>query len=50
MMSSYFKTVNSPETEPERLLTNNYYSHTTIPLYLNKRDKGLMENDRPAKF
>lgn len=30
--------------EPKRLITNNYYSHTTIPLYLNKKDKGHMEN------
>lgn len=55
MLSSYFKTVNSPEMEPKRLITNNYYSHTTIPLYLNKKDKGHMENvsyqdDRPANF
>lgn len=26
------------------LLTNNYYNHPTIPLYLNKKDKGHMEN------
>lgn len=31
--------------EPKRLLTNSYCNHTTIPLYLNKKDKGLMENE-----
>lgn len=41
--------------EPGRLCTNKYYSYSTFSLYLNKKDKGHMENvtywdDRPAKL
>lgn len=55
MLSSRFKTINPLETEPERPLTNKRYSYTTFPLYLNKKDKGHMENvtywdDRPDKL